>query len=48
MSPDPFEPFNIWEPITHSVSVDGGPVARGFEAPAGWTVYRCPEEQANG
>ncbi len=42
--PDPFSPFDITRPHTISVNVKAGPVDDNFEPPAGWRVYKRPDD----
>lgn len=43
-APDPFAPFDITKPYTVSVQVKAGPVDDNFEPPAGWRVYKRPDD----
>lgn len=42
--PDPFSPFDITRPVTVSVECKAGPVDDNFEPPAGWRVFKRPED----
>lgn len=42
--PDPFSPFDITRPVQLSVQCKAGPVDDNFEPPAGWRVYKRPDD----
>lgn len=42
--PDPFSPFDITRPVTISVECKAGPVDDNFEPPAGWRVFKRPDD----
>jgi post-segregation antitoxin (ccd killing protein) len=43
-APDPFSPYDITRPLTVSVNCKAGPVDDNFEPPAGWRVYKRPDD----
>jgi post-segregation antitoxin (ccd killing protein) len=43
-APDPFSPYDITRPVTVSVECKAGPVDDNFEPPAGWRVYKRPDD----